>query len=183
MHVDPRCAFHRDLDVTLGDFQRAFVLSIFPGGSEVSKSEYFDNYDLPCPIRVEVQSRDGRRETVVLRSPSRGSVEAEADLLRFLGRSGLPVPRVLAGPTPKPSGGSMILLSLLPGIDWLYKVGFRAPSGARLPHDPEEGDRSPRVARRRSRVSGACPGPAIRFDRADDGTAARLSGATTAQFR
>ena len=126
MHVDPRCAFHRDLDVTLADFQRAFVLSIFPGGSEVSKSEYFDNYDLPCPIRVEVQRRDGRRETVVLRSPSRGSVEAEADLLRFLGRSGLPVPRVLAGPAPKPSGGSMILLSLLPGID-LQKFSMGSP--------------------------------------------------------
>jgi aminoglycoside phosphotransferase len=126
MHANPICAFHRDLDVTLADFQREFVLSIFPGGSEISKSEYFDNYDLPCPIRVEVQRRDGRRETVVLRSPRGGSVEAEADLLRFLGGSGLPVPKLLAGPAPTPSGGSMILLSLLPGID-LQKFSMGSP--------------------------------------------------------
>ena len=51
----------------------------------------------------------------MLRSVRHGSVGFEANLLRVLGRLGLPVPRVLAGPALEPAGRSMVVLSMLPG--------------------------------------------------------------------
>ena len=108
-------AFHQDLETTLTDFQRNLVLGAFPEGATIVKSQYFDNYDLPCPIRVDVVLACGQEETVVLRSARRGSVELEANLLRVLGRLGLPVPRILAEPALGPAGRSMVVLSMLPG--------------------------------------------------------------------
>jgi len=46
--------FHsaEELAVTLTGEQNRFVLSAFADGADIENAEYFDNYDLPAPIRI-----------------------------------------------------------------------------------------------------------------------------------
>ena len=48
-------AFHSkdELAVRLSQTEKELVLSAFPTGASVAESHYFDNYDLPCPIKVK----------------------------------------------------------------------------------------------------------------------------------
>ena len=110
-------SFHQNRDISLSEFQKALVLSVFPEGARIVRSQYFDNFDLPCPVRVDVHLADGPTETVVLRSSRRGGVVREAALLTVLSRLGLPVPVVLAEPALDLFGESVCVLSMLSGIN------------------------------------------------------------------
>ena len=98
--------------------QQAFVLSVFPAGTQIASAHYMQNL-FPCPVHACVTLPDGTGKSVVLRlARNRGGVEREALVLPPLARLGLPVPAVLAGPVSDPEeaqAGSMSLHSLLPG--------------------------------------------------------------------
>lgn len=72
----------RDLSVALTPGQTAFVLSGLPNGSKILFSHYFDNYDLPCPIKVVCLLSDGTEKAIVLRSTRRGDLSLEAEALK-----------------------------------------------------------------------------------------------------
>ena len=80
----------------LSDVQARAVLSIKPRGARITRAAYFDNYNLPCPIKVDVQLPDGGLESVVVRTTRHGSVELEALLLEALMKIDFPAPEVLA---------------------------------------------------------------------------------------
>lgn len=53
--------------VTLTQKELENVLKIDPQFQSVSEAVYFDNYDLPCPVRVSVKTKDNQIVTIVLR--------------------------------------------------------------------------------------------------------------------
>lgn len=107
-------AFHTEDELVVGLSQTEIdlVLSIFPTGASVEESHYFDNYDLPCPIKVRVKQPNGESKLVVLRRARHGDVEREVAVEQLLSEIGLPVPRVLAGSTE-----GVVVLSWLEGED------------------------------------------------------------------
>lgn len=107
-------AFHTadELVVGLSQTEIDLILSLFPSGASVEASNYFDNYDLPCPIKVRVKQANGESKQVVLRRPRRGDIEREVAVEQLLSKIGLPVPRLLAGPI-----GGVVILSWLEGED------------------------------------------------------------------
>jgi hypothetical protein len=65
----------------------------------VVRVSYYDNYNLPSAIRVQLGADSLGARTVVLRRGSRhGSVDLEATAFQLLAEIGLPAPAVLAGP-------------------------------------------------------------------------------------
>jgi len=107
--------FHslKELQIDLTHKEKDFILSNFPKGSSIAESQYFDNYDLPCPIKVKVKSKDEAPKCVVLRKarPKNSSgFDLEAKVLALLRQYGLPVPEIIAGPE-----DGMALLSFLNG--------------------------------------------------------------------
>ena len=123
--------FHTDFELRtdLPPERERLILSLFPKDTSIHDARYFDNYDLPCPIRVQVRLPDGRMEGIVLRQGRHGPVGFEAAVLRALERLGLPVPRLLAEMPPGADGdpGAMVL-SLLPGTS-LQAISMASPSG------------------------------------------------------
>src|SRR5579871_4610807 len=100
----------------LSESQADAVLSVMPEGARIIGADYFDNYSLPCPIKVDVQLSDGSISSVVVRTARHGTVEMEAMLLETLTGLGLPAPRVLASPRSDPQTmQAFTVLSLLPG--------------------------------------------------------------------
>ena len=113
--------------------QERLVLSVCPRGSRVVRAEFFRREYLPCPLRVVVGLSGGGERTVVLRLARHGSVEEESRLLGILGRLGLPVPAVLAGPEKDPDlpGGPLVAVySLLDGQN-LQDLSQQAADGCR----------------------------------------------------
>ena len=108
-------AFHTidELAVSLSRTEEELVLSAVPTGASVAKSHYFDNYDLPCPIKVMVDIPDEGSRSVVLRRSHRhganhGDMGRQIRVEKLLSEIGLPVPEVLAGPNEQ-----LVVLSLL----------------------------------------------------------------------
>lgn len=116
-HIEIPGMFHKNLQASLTDFQKNYLLSQLPTGARILRTIYFDNYDLPCPIRVDIVVPDGTNQTLVLRSMRHGNVEFEVKLLKTLSKIGLPVPLVLAEPVIEPNGEPVVLLSFLPGTN------------------------------------------------------------------
>lgn len=104
----------KNLLVDLSQIEKRFILSTFPKGSAVEESHYFDNYNLPCPIKVRVKTKDEGSKFVVLRkvrhSDDIKDIEMEAKLLGSLAQYDIPVPKVLAG-----SKNGMTVLTFLEG--------------------------------------------------------------------
>lgn len=100
--------------VTLTDIEKNLVLSCDSGFKEIINTVYFDNYDLPCPVRVDVRT-DNDISHVVLRKSRHGRIENEAKILRVLGKYGLKVPKVLSDTVINEHGESIAVYSLLEG--------------------------------------------------------------------
>jgi len=111
--------------VTLTQKELENVLRIDPSFQSVSEAVYFDNYDLPCPVRVSVKTKDSKIVTLVLRKNRHGDVENEVKIFRALKEFGLPVPEVLVEPFKNEEGEYVAILSLLPGEN-LQKLGMRS---------------------------------------------------------
>jgi aminoglycoside phosphotransferase len=103
--------------VVLSNLEIEKILSINPNFVSISKSVYFDNYDLPCPIQIEVERLDGNSEKVVLRKNRHGDVQLEVDVFHALNEFGLPVPKVLVEPFKNENGERCSVYSLLPGTN------------------------------------------------------------------
>lgn len=123
----PTDQFHSETEraVTLSHLEREKLLSANPAFVSVIKAEYFDNYDLPCPVRVTLRSADGELIDVVLRRNRHGDVDKEVKMFSALAEAGLPVPKLLAGPFQNDEGESEAVYSLLPGEN-LQKLGMRS---------------------------------------------------------
>lgn len=104
------------------------ILSIDPSYQSISEAVYFDNYDLPCPVRVSVTTKDNKTVTLVLRKNRHGDVENEVKIFRALKEFGLPVPKVLVEPFKNEEDEYVAILSLLPGEN-LQKLGMRSDEG------------------------------------------------------
>ncbi len=91
------------------------ILKISPLFESVSKSVYFDNYDLPCPIIVEVITKDGRTEKMVLRKTRHGDVKKEVQIIKLLEEFGLSVPKILHPPFKNEKGEDLVIYSFLSG--------------------------------------------------------------------
>ncbi|MEK6948110.1 MAG: phosphotransferase [Nanoarchaeota archaeon] len=89
--------FHPEnrLVVGLSSVEKNLVLSCFPKGSKIIESKFFNNYNLPCPIKVRIQLPNKKIENVVLRKSRNGDVRKEAEILKSLKNLHLPVPKVL----------------------------------------------------------------------------------------
>ena len=114
--------------VTLTQKELENVLKIYPQFQSVSEAVYFDNYDLPCPVRVSVKTKDNKIITLVLRKNRHGDVENEVKIFRALKEFGLPVPEILVEPFKNEEGEYVAILSLLPGEN-LQKLGMRSDEG------------------------------------------------------
>ena len=90
-------AFHSkiELEIDLTPSERELVLSVFPKGAIIGAAHYFDNYDLPCPIKVKVDVQNRGSQFVVLRKARHGDVVREEAVMSLLSKYGLPVPKVL----------------------------------------------------------------------------------------
>lgn len=125
--------FHsdRELSASLTDKEKKRILSLYPSKSEIIKVAYFDNYDLPCPIKVEIKTNKGAYSSVVLRKARHGSVDKEVRTIRILKKIGLLVPDVLISPFVNEKGERVAIYSLLPGVN-LQKLSMRSKSGQRM---------------------------------------------------
>jgi len=101
--------------VALTKSERETILGIDPSFQEIARSAYFDNYNLPCPIKVEVATRENHSKMVVLRRARHGKVEVEVRMLRALKEFGLPVPELLTGPFRNEDGTCEAVYSFLEG--------------------------------------------------------------------
>ena len=96
----------------------------------VTSISYYDNYNLPSAIRVQLGADCVGARAVVLRRGSRqGSVELEAAAFQLLSDVGFPVPLILAGPSRDISGepNSCLAVSELPGMN-LQKISMLPPT-------------------------------------------------------
>lgn len=113
--------FHPEykLKTTLSSFEKEQVLSIFPRGTKIGGAHFFDNYNLPCPIKIKVKLLNKEEAVVVLRKTRHGKIKTEASLLKALYKLNLPVPVVLRGPKELflNAEEQISILSLLPGIN------------------------------------------------------------------
>lgn len=117
--------------VTLMEKEREKILEIDPTFLSISKAIYFDNYDLPCPVRVSVKKKDGKITAVVLRRNRHGDVRKEIKILHALKEYGLPVPEILSKPFKTSGGEYAAIYSLLPGEN-LQKLSMRSKSDLEL---------------------------------------------------
>lgn len=124
--------FHSEEErrVTLTSAELKAVLGVNSDFLSIKKAEYFDNYDLPCPVRVTVETKNGETVDLVLRQNRHGEVEKEIQMFDALREYGLPVPGVLAGPFRNDSGESEAVYGLLPGEN-LQKLSMRSDKDLR----------------------------------------------------
>lgn len=111
--------------VTLTQNEQDKILSIDLSYKSISEAVYFDNYDLPCPVRVSIETKDGKTVTVVLRKNRHGDVRKEIQIMRALREYGLPVPEVLVEPFETEDNEYAAVYSLLPGEN-LQKLSMRS---------------------------------------------------------
>jgi hypothetical protein len=114
--------------VVLTEIEKRTILALDPSFVAIARALSFDNYNLPCPIRVDVQTKGARGITVVLRKARHGSVEVEVEMLRALKEFGLPVPEVLSAPFQNETGEYAAVYSLLPGVN-LQRLSMRSEEG------------------------------------------------------
>lgn len=114
--------------VTLTQSEQEKILAIDPSFKTINEAEYFDNYDLPCPVRVNVVTKDDNIVTVVLRKNRHGDVRKEIQILRALKEYGLPVPEILSDPFEIKNGEYAAVYSLLPGEN-LQKLSMQSEQG------------------------------------------------------
>lgn len=112
-------------EVTLTQNEQEKILQIDPSFQSISEAIYFDNYDLPCPVRVSVTTKDNRVVTVVLRKNRHGDVRKEIQIIRALKEFGLPVPEILSEPFEVEDDEYAAIYSLLPGEN-LQKLSMRS---------------------------------------------------------
>ncbi len=119
--------FHSEEErkVELTTVESKMLLGINSNFRSIVKAGYFDNYDLPCPVRVTIETSGGGLTDVVLRRNRHGEVRTEIQMFHALEEFGLPVPKVLAGPFQNDVGESEAVYSLLPGEN-LQKLGMRS---------------------------------------------------------
>jgi len=100
--------------VVLTPTEKEAVLRADSSFSSIVSAVYFDNYDLPCPILVKVETDSGEFKEVVLRQNRHGDVEKEMQMFKALEEFGFSVPKLLAGPFKNNIGESEAVYSLLP---------------------------------------------------------------------
>jgi hypothetical protein len=105
--------------------EREKILGIDPSFQRITQATYFDNYNLPCPIRVEVETKENVTRAVVLRKTRHGNVEVEVKMFRALKEYGLPVPEILSPPFRNENGEHAAVYSLLEGEN-LQKLSMRS---------------------------------------------------------
>jgi aminoglycoside phosphotransferase (APT) family kinase protein len=107
----------------LTKFEQQLILSSFPPGSVATDSASFPGHNKRYPLRVTVTTPTGQQSDIVLRQDDKpGGSVLESRLLPVLERLGLPVCRVLAGPTTDPDHPeslAKVVFSLLTGTDLL----------------------------------------------------------------
>lgn len=118
-----------DLENPLSQFQKEFILSVFPKGTSILEAKFVREDRLPCPVKISLLLPDKSKKTVFLRRDAYiGGIEIEAKLLPILHENGLPVPKLIAGPvydTCEPELGPMIIISELPGesiLSWSWDL-------------------------------------------------------------
>lgn len=111
--------------VTLTPNEQEKILQIDPTFQSIFEAVYFDNYDLPCPVRVSVTTKDNKIVTVVLRKNRHGDVRKEIQIIRALKEFGLPVPEILSEPFEVEDDEYAAIYSLLPGEN-LQKLSMRS---------------------------------------------------------
>lgn len=123
-------AFHSDAELVapLTRVEQELVLTALGPRAQIVNSRYFDNYDLPCPIRVGVRLPHGEVAHVVVRRCRHGDALDEADLLEALSEAGLPVPKVLGRSPHGPHAPAITILSCLPGSS-LQALSSESPEG------------------------------------------------------
>ena len=109
----------------LTESEKKKILGIDSSFQEIAQATYFDNYDLPCPIRVEVETSENKSRVVVLRKTRHGNVEVEVKMFRALKEYGLPVPEILSDPFRNEVGDYVAIYSLLEGEN-LQKLSMRS---------------------------------------------------------
>jgi len=115
----------KERKVTLTQNEQEKILQIDPSFQSISEAIYFDNYDLPCPVRVSVTTKDNKVITVVLRKNRHGDVRKEIQILLVLKEFGLPVPEILSKPFEVDDDEYAAIYSLLPGEN-LQKLSMRS---------------------------------------------------------
>jgi len=115
----------KERKVTLTQKEQEKILGIDPSFQSISNAVYFDNYDLPCPVRVSVTTKDNKVITIVLRKNRHGDVRKEIQILRALKEFGLPVPEILAEPFEVEDDEYAAIYSLLPGEN-IQKLSMRS---------------------------------------------------------
>src|SRR5690242_17560493 len=114
--------------VALSSREQEEILGIDPSFKFIAKSIYFDNYDLPCPVRVEIKTTDDKFIKVVLRKTRHGDIRLEVKVLQVLHKFGLPVPQVLAEPFQNENGEWLAIYSFIPGEN-LQKISSKSEEG------------------------------------------------------
>lgn len=99
-----------ELVTHLSQNEKDLILSAYPEGTIIEEAHFFDNYNLPCPIKVKIVIPTGESKFVVLRKKRHGVAKLEAAILPLLSKCGLPVAKVIAGPK-----HDALVLSLLEG--------------------------------------------------------------------
>lgn len=117
--------------ITLTQKEQEKILQIDPSFQTISGAAYFDNYDLPCPVRVSVTTKDNKIVTVVLRKNRHGDVKKEIQIMRALKEFGLPVPEILSEAFETEDGKYVAIYSLLPGEN-LQKLSMRSENDLTL---------------------------------------------------
>ena len=107
------------------------ILDTDPDFISVSKSIYFDNYDLPCPVLVEVTKANKDKKKLVLRKNRHGDVKLETTVIMALEEFGLPVPKILAKPFQNENKEWCAVYSLLPGEN-LQKIASKSSEDLEL---------------------------------------------------
>lgn len=111
--------------VVLTQVEQEKILQADQSFRSISGAAYFDNYDLPCPVRVDVETKEGKIVTVVLRKNRHGDVRKEIQIIKALREYGLPVPDVLVDPFETEDNEYAAVYSLLPGEN-LQKLSMRS---------------------------------------------------------
>jgi hypothetical protein len=111
--------------VDLTNKEREKLLGIDQSFQSISEAVYFDNYDLPCPVRVSIRTKSNEVVSVVLRKNRHGDVRKEIQILRALKEYGLPVPEILSEPFETDDNEYAAVYSLLPGEN-LQKLSMRS---------------------------------------------------------
>lgn len=117
--------------VTLSENEKQTILQIDPAFETIQEAVYFDNYDLPCPVKVNVAKRDKSIVTLVLRKNRHGDIDKEVQIFRALKEYGLPVPDVLVDPFANENNEYAAVYSLLPGKN-LQKLSMKSAEGLEL---------------------------------------------------